>query len=114
VSQPPAGDRGPPGDVAAPDDLCSHRGAGGDADRGPPRATGRTAEPRPLLVGFAAPTDPMWRSTLRAVDRELVSDSRVHRYDPNPSPDGLPGSEESPLPEEFRRNGRRIVDRWDG
>ncbi len=45
------------------------------------------------LVGFAAPTDPMWQSTLRAVDRELVSDSLVYRYDPNASPDGLPGSE---------------------
>jgi GH15 family glucan-1,4-alpha-glucosidase len=45
------------------------------------------------LVGFAAPTDPMWQSTLRAVDRDLVSDSLVYRYDPNASPDGLPGSE---------------------
>ncbi|MBO0684023.1 MAG: glycoside hydrolase family 15 protein, partial [Candidatus Dormibacteraeota bacterium] len=45
------------------------------------------------LVGFTAPTDPMWQSTLRAVDRELVSDSLVYRYDPNASPDGLPGSE---------------------
>ncbi|MDR0358505.1 MAG: glycoside hydrolase family 15 protein, partial [bacterium] len=45
------------------------------------------------LVGFAAPTDPMWQSTLRAVDRDLVSDSLVYRYDPKASPDGLPGSE---------------------
>jgi GH15 family glucan-1,4-alpha-glucosidase len=45
------------------------------------------------LVGFAAPTDPMWQSTLRAVDRELVSDSLVYRYEPSASPDGLRGSE---------------------
>jgi GH15 family glucan-1,4-alpha-glucosidase len=45
------------------------------------------------LVGFIAPTDPMWRSTLRAMDEELVSDSLVYRYDPIASPDGLRGSE---------------------
>ncbi|HKA09273.1 MAG TPA: glycoside hydrolase family 15 protein, partial [Candidatus Dormibacteraeota bacterium] len=45
------------------------------------------------LVGFVSPTDPMWQSTLRAVDRELVSDSLVYRYDPSASPDGLRGHE---------------------
>jgi GH15 family glucan-1,4-alpha-glucosidase len=45
------------------------------------------------LVGFASPTDPLWQSTLRAVDRELVSDSLVYRYNPSASPDGLRGSE---------------------
>jgi GH15 family glucan-1,4-alpha-glucosidase len=45
------------------------------------------------LVGFIAPTDPMWQSTLRAMDEELVSDSLVYRYDPSASPDGLRGSE---------------------
>jgi GH15 family glucan-1,4-alpha-glucosidase len=45
------------------------------------------------LVGFVAPTDPMWQSTLRAMDTELVSDSLVYRYDPLASPDGLRGSE---------------------
>ena len=44
-------------------------------------------------LGFLSPTDPMWQSTLQAVDRELVSDSLVYRYDPNASPDGLRGSE---------------------
>ena len=34
------------------------------------------------LVGFISPTDPMWQSTLRAMDEELVSDSLVYRYDP--------------------------------
>ena len=45
------------------------------------------------LMGFVAPTDPMWRSTLDAMNRELVSDSLVYRYDPSASPDGLRGQE---------------------
>jgi GH15 family glucan-1,4-alpha-glucosidase len=45
------------------------------------------------LVGFVVPTDPMWLSTLDAIDRELVSDSLVYRYNPSASPDGLRGSE---------------------
>ncbi|WP_410813918.1 glycoside hydrolase family 15 protein [Micromonospora sp. 067-2] len=44
-------------------------------------------------VGFVAPTDPMWQSTLAAMDAELVSDSLVYRHDPTASPDGLPGQE---------------------
>jgi len=44
-------------------------------------------------VGFIAPTDPMWLSTLEAMDGELVTDSLVYRYDPAASPDGLRGSE---------------------
>ncbi len=44
-------------------------------------------------VGFIAPEDPMWASTLRAVSDELVTDSLVYRYDPEASPDGLRGSE---------------------
>ena len=44
-------------------------------------------------VGFVAPQDPMWLSTLRAMDSELVTDSLVYRYDPGASPDGLRGSE---------------------
>jgi GH15 family glucan-1,4-alpha-glucosidase len=45
------------------------------------------------LQGFIAPQDPMWTSTLRAMDRELVSDSLVYRYNPAASPDGLAGDE---------------------
>jgi GH15 family glucan-1,4-alpha-glucosidase len=45
------------------------------------------------LVGFVVPTDPMWLSTLDAMDTELVSDSLVYRYNPSASPDGLRGSE---------------------
>lgn len=44
-------------------------------------------------VGFVAGTDPMWLSTLVAMDGELVTDSLVYRYDPAASPDGLRGSE---------------------
>jgi pentatricopeptide repeat protein len=45
------------------------------------------------MVGMVSPTDPRWQSTLRAVDRELVSDSLVYRYNPSASPDGLQGRE---------------------
>jgi GH15 family glucan-1,4-alpha-glucosidase len=45
------------------------------------------------LVGFVAPSDPLWLSTLEAMDGELVSDSLVYRYDPSASPDGLLGEE---------------------
>jgi GH15 family glucan-1,4-alpha-glucosidase len=44
-------------------------------------------------VGLLAPRDPAWLSTLDAIDRVLVSDSLVYRYDPAASPDGLRGSE---------------------
>ncbi|WP_448810486.1 glycoside hydrolase family 15 protein [Agromyces bauzanensis] len=45
------------------------------------------------LMGFIAPRDPMWLSTLDEMDEELVSDSLVYRYNPSASPDGLRGSE---------------------
>jgi GH15 family glucan-1,4-alpha-glucosidase len=45
------------------------------------------------LEGFISPTDPMWLSTLDGMDRQLVSDSLVYRYNPAASPDGLHGSE---------------------
>ncbi|MEW2416921.1 glycoside hydrolase family 15 protein [Streptomyces sp. NPDC046866] len=44
-------------------------------------------------VGFISPEDPMWASTLDAVENELVTDSLVYRYNPEASPDGLRGSE---------------------
>ncbi|MER7661060.1 MULTISPECIES: glycoside hydrolase family 15 protein [unclassified Streptomyces] len=44
-------------------------------------------------VGFITPDDPMWQSTLNAMDRELVTDSLVYRYNPEASPDGLQGAE---------------------
>ena len=48
---------------------------------------------RMSTVGFITPNDPMWTSTLKAMDGELVTDSLVYRYDPEASPDGLRGSE---------------------
>jgi GH15 family glucan-1,4-alpha-glucosidase len=48
---------------------------------------------RMATVGFIAPLDPMWTSTLAAMDGELVTDSLVYRYNPAASPDGLRGGE---------------------
>jgi GH15 family glucan-1,4-alpha-glucosidase len=45
------------------------------------------------LMGFVAPRDRRWLSTLGAIDRELVSDSLVYRYNPSASPDGRHGQE---------------------
>jgi GH15 family glucan-1,4-alpha-glucosidase len=45
------------------------------------------------LVKFIAPTDPRWLSTLDAISHELVTDTLVHRYNPNASSDGLEGQE---------------------
>jgi GH15 family glucan-1,4-alpha-glucosidase len=45
------------------------------------------------LMGFVSPYDPRWLATLRAMDKELVSDSLVYRYNPSASPDGLRGHE---------------------
>lgn len=42
------------------------------------------------LMRFISPTDPMWLSTLKAVENELVSDSLVYRYrNREAAPDGL-------------------------
>jgi GH15 family glucan-1,4-alpha-glucosidase len=43
------------------------------------------------LLGFIAPADPRWISTLEAITDELVADSLVYRYDPAAAPDGLAG-----------------------
>jgi GH15 family glucan-1,4-alpha-glucosidase len=45
------------------------------------------------VVGFVAPKDPLWLSTLDAMNEQLVTDSLVYRYNPSASPDGLKGSE---------------------
>jgi GH15 family glucan-1,4-alpha-glucosidase len=46
------------------------------------------------LVRFISPTDPRWVSTLRAIERELVSDSLVYRYRLEEGfSDGLSGQE---------------------
>ncbi|MEU4169903.1 glycoside hydrolase family 15 protein [Streptomyces sp. NPDC026665] len=44
-------------------------------------------------VGFVFARSPGWLRTLDAMERVLVSDSLVYRYDPEASPDGLRGSE---------------------
>jgi GH15 family glucan-1,4-alpha-glucosidase len=46
------------------------------------------------LVKFISPTDPRWRSTMKAIEKNLVEDSLVYRYlPPKAAPDGLSGSE---------------------
>jgi GH15 family glucan-1,4-alpha-glucosidase len=45
------------------------------------------------IEGFISPVDPLWLSTLDGMNRELVSDSLVYRYNPAASPDGLHGDE---------------------
>ncbi|WP_282784537.1 MULTISPECIES: glycoside hydrolase family 15 protein [unclassified Nocardia] len=48
---------------------------------------------RMAQVGFVAPRDPQWLSTLDEIGAELVTDSLVYRYDPLAAPDGLRGTE---------------------
>ena len=52
------------------------------------------------LVGFLPPDDPRVRSTVEAVERELLQDGFVQRYltDPDSAIDGLPGGEGAFLP----------------
>ena len=46
------------------------------------------------LVKFISPTDPRWKSTLKAIEKDLVEDSLVYRYQPSKAaPDGMGGSE---------------------
>jgi len=45
------------------------------------------------LVFFVSPRDPRFLATLEAIQRDLSWGSLVHRYDPEASPDGLPGDE---------------------
>ncbi len=46
------------------------------------------------LMRFISPTDPRWLSTLRAVERRLLEDSLVHRYEiQGEEVDGLAGTE---------------------
>ena len=45
------------------------------------------------LVGFLPHEDPRVRGTVEAIEKELVSDGFVKRYDANPGADGLPAGE---------------------
>ncbi len=48
------------------------------------------------LMRFISPVDPMWRSTMKAIESRLVEDTLVHRYEPESTHvDGLPGGEGS-------------------
>ena len=48
---------------------------------------------RIVLVGFLPPEDPRIRGTVEAIERGLMKDGLVQRYDPGLSGDGLPGTE---------------------
>jgi GH15 family glucan-1,4-alpha-glucosidase len=48
------------------------------------------------LMRFISPVDPMWRSTMKAIEARLVEDTLVHRYEAERTHvDGLPGGEGS-------------------
>jgi GH15 family glucan-1,4-alpha-glucosidase len=48
------------------------------------------------LVRFISPVDPMWRSTMKAIEGRLVEDTLVRRYEAERTHvDGLPGTEGS-------------------
>jgi len=48
------------------------------------------------LMRFISPVDPMWRSTIKAIEERLVEDTLVRRYEAERTHvDGLPGSEGS-------------------
>jgi GH15 family glucan-1,4-alpha-glucosidase len=48
------------------------------------------------LMRFISPVDPMWRSTMRAIEGRLVEDTLVHRYQAERTHvDGMPGGEGS-------------------
>ena len=48
------------------------------------------------LMRFISPVDPMWRSTMKAIEERLVEDTLVHRYEAERTRvDGIPGGEGS-------------------
>ena len=54
------------------------------------------------LMRFISPVDPMWLSTLRAIEKRLIEDTLVRRYEVERSHvDGLPGGEGSFTPCSF-------------
>jgi GH15 family glucan-1,4-alpha-glucosidase len=50
------------------------------------------------LVGFLPASDPRVRGTVAAIERHLVKDGFVHRYESDPSVEGLPPGEGAFLP----------------
>jgi GH15 family glucan-1,4-alpha-glucosidase len=59
------------------------------------------------LVGFLPPDDPRMRGTVAAIERQLLKDGFVKRYDPRIAGDGLRGSEGAFLPCSFW-----LADNW--
>jgi len=54
------------------------------------------------LMRFISPVDPMWRSTMKAIEARLVEDTLVRRYDAERTHvDGIPGGEGSFTPCSF-------------
>ena len=47
------------------------------------------------LMRFISPVDPMWLSTMNAIEKRLIEDTLVRRYEVDTQVDGLPGSEGS-------------------
>ena len=47
------------------------------------------------MMRFISPVDPMWLSTMKAIEEHLVEDTLVRRYEVERQVDGLPGSEGS-------------------
>jgi GH15 family glucan-1,4-alpha-glucosidase len=47
------------------------------------------------MMRFISPVDPMWLSTMRAIEKRLVEDTLVRRYEVDTLVDGLPGSDGS-------------------
>ena len=45
------------------------------------------------LVRFISPYDPRWVKTLKAIEKELVTDTLVYRYNNEKSDDGIEGDE---------------------
>jgi GH15 family glucan-1,4-alpha-glucosidase len=47
------------------------------------------------MMRFISPVDPMWLSTMRAIEKTLIEDTLVRRYEVGTKVDGLPGEEGS-------------------
>jgi GH15 family glucan-1,4-alpha-glucosidase len=47
------------------------------------------------MMRFMSPVDPMWLSTMRAIEKNLIEDTLVRRYKVESTVDGLPGSDGS-------------------
>ncbi len=93
------------------------------------RSYGSTDHDASLLllapIGFIKPDDPRYRATIAAIERYLIVDGLVMRYDTRHAPDGLPAGEGAFLPCSFwladaylltgrRREAERLFERLVG